>query len=44
MNNEMKELYKEFSGKGFDIYQVSLDSDKASWILAVQARNCRGRT
>lgn len=21
MNNEMKELYKEFSGKGFDIYQ-----------------------
>ena len=38
MNNEMKELYKEFSGKGFDIYQVSLDSDKASWILAVQAQ------
>ena len=37
-NNEMKELYKEFSGKGFDIYQVSLDSDKASWILAVQAQ------
>ena len=38
MNNEMTELYKEFSGKGFDIYQVSLDSDKASWILAVQAQ------
>ena len=38
MNNEMKELYKEFSGKGFDIYQVSLDSDKASGILAVQAQ------
>ena len=38
MNNEMKELYKEFSGKGFDIYQVSLDSYKASWILAVQAQ------
>ena len=38
MNNEMKELYKDFSGKGFDIYQVSLDSDKASWILAVQAQ------
>ncbi len=38
MNTEMKELYKELSDKGLEIYQVALDSDKASWILAVQAQ------
>ena len=29
-------LYEEFHGKGFEIYAVSLDSDKATWASAVR--------
>ncbi len=29
-------LYEDFHGKGFEIYAVSLDSDKASWASAVR--------
>lgn len=29
-------LYEEFHGKGFEIYAVSLDSDKAAWARAVR--------
>lgn len=35
-NAEMKKLYEEANGKGFEIYQVSLDTKKAEWVLAVQ--------
>ncbi len=32
----LKELYKQFSPKGFDIISVSLDSDKKKWMNAIQ--------
>lgn len=31
-------LYKEFSGKGFEIYQVALDADKSNWARVVKAQ------
>jgi len=36
LNAEMKELYAKYSGKGFDIYQVCVDTRKAPWVDAVQ--------
>lgn len=36
INAELKDTYAEFSSKGFEIYQVSLDTDKALWVSAVQ--------
>ncbi|MBR2060404.1 MAG: TlpA family protein disulfide reductase, partial [Tidjanibacter sp.] len=35
-NAEMKELYTEFAEQGLEIFQVSVDSQKASWVNAVQ--------
>lgn len=32
-------LYKEFHGKGFEIYAVSLDTDKAGWASVVKNQN-----
>ena len=32
----LKPLYEEFHKKGFEIYAVSLDSDKATWATAVR--------
>ncbi len=32
-------LYEEFHKKGFEIYAVSLDSDKAAWAAAVRNQN-----
>jgi alkyl hydroperoxide reductase subunit AhpC len=29
-------MYGEFKDRGFDIFSVSLDKDKASWIKAIQ--------
>ncbi|MDR1681070.1 MAG: TlpA family protein disulfide reductase [Prevotellaceae bacterium] len=34
-NNELRELYEQYSPKGFTIYQVALDTDKALWAKAV---------
>lgn len=36
MNAEYKELYEEFSGRGLEIYQVSIDDSRPEWIAAVQ--------
>lgn len=33
---ELRELYKTYTGKGLEIYQISLGDDKAMWINAVQ--------
>lgn len=38
MNNEMKAVYKDYKNKGFEIYQVALDDDKANWVMAVQTQ------
>lgn len=36
MNAELKELYGKYGGQGFEVYQVSLDSDRPLWVLTVQ--------
>ena len=35
-NAEMKEMWTELGGRGLAIYQVSLDTDRAAWVNAVQ--------
>lgn len=35
-NAEMKEMFSELAGRGLAIYQVSLDTDRAVWVNAVQ--------
>ena len=32
-------LYKDFAGKGFEIYQVALDADKGLWAQVVKEQN-----
>ena len=45
----MKPVYEDFKGRGFEIYAVSLDTDKAKWAAAVRNQNlewvnvCDGR-
>jgi peroxiredoxin len=36
LNADMKSLYEHYEGRGFRIYQVALDADKALWIKTVQ--------
>jgi hypothetical protein len=35
-NRELLEIYAQFKGKGFEIFQVSLDVDKDSWLTALK--------
>ena len=35
----LKKIYDDYHGKGFEIYQVSLDVDKASWARVVKEQN-----
>lgn len=35
-SKELKELYKTYHGKGFNIVSVSLDTDKQKWLHAIQ--------
>ena len=35
----LKSLYEDYHDKGFDIYQVSLDVDKAAWARVVKTQN-----
>jgi peroxiredoxin len=35
-NAELAELYADYKDRGFEIYQVSLDSNRATWVTAVQ--------
>lgn len=35
-NAELKELYQKYHNKGFEIYQVSVDTTKPAWIEVVQ--------
>jgi peroxiredoxin len=35
VNQALVELYQRFKGKGFEIYQVSVDDDKEAWIKAI---------
>lgn len=36
LNAELKEIYEKYSDKGFDVYQVCVDTPKAVWINSVQ--------
>jgi peroxiredoxin len=35
-NLELKKIYEKYHSKGFEIYQVSLDNKKESWLNAIQ--------
>lgn len=35
-NAELKELYEKYHDKGFEIYQVSVDTSKPAWVEVVQ--------
>ena len=35
LNNVLRENYQEFNKKGFEIYQVSIDTDKNAWTKAI---------
>lgn len=35
-NAEVRKVWDDAKGKGFEVYQVSLDTNKAQWILTVQ--------
>lgn len=39
LNQELKELYKRMKGRDFEIYQVSLDTDKTAWVSSVVEQN-----
>ena len=36
LNAELKTIYEKYESKGFKVYQVSFDTEKATWIQAVQ--------
>jgi len=35
-NIELKKIYQQYHSKGFEIYQVSMDNDKDSWLRAIE--------
>ena len=39
LNAELKKIYEDYSDKGFEIYQVSVDTSKPRWISAVQEQS-----
>ncbi len=38
-NNELRRLYDRYAAKGFDIYQIALDTDKPAWAKQVKTQN-----
>lgn len=36
LNADLKEIYSQYRDKGFEIYQVAIDTSKALWITSVQ--------
>jgi peroxiredoxin len=38
-NNDLRRLYDKYAAKGFDIYQVALDTDKPAWAKLVREQN-----
>ena len=39
LNADLKTLYNEYHDKGFEIYHVSVDTDKEAWIAATTQQN-----
>ena len=38
-NNDLMDIYNKYKAKGFEIYQVSVDTDKTAWATAVKEQN-----
>jgi peroxiredoxin len=38
-NNDLRRWYDQYAAKGFDIYQVALDTDKPAWAKLVREQN-----
>jgi peroxiredoxin len=38
INAELKDIYKKYHDKGFEVYHVSADTNRALWIEAVRAQ------
>lgn len=38
-NRELLEIYNQYKGKGFEIYQVALDQNRDEWINAIETAN-----
>ena len=38
-NNDLMDIYNQYKAKGFEIYQVSVDTDKTAWATAVKEQN-----
>ena len=38
-NRELLEIYNQYKGKGFEIYQVALDANRDEWISAIESAN-----
>ncbi len=38
-NRELLGIYEQFKGKGFEVYQVSLDTEWEPWVAAIQSAN-----
>lgn len=36
LNNVLRQNYQEFKSKGFEIYQISIDTDKEAWMQAIK--------
>ena len=39
LNQDLLQLYQKYSGRGVEIYQVSVDTDKTLWARAVADQN-----
>lgn len=39
LNADLKVLYNEYNERGFEIYHVSVDDDKESWVTAINKQN-----
>jgi len=39
MNAELKEIYGRYHSSGFEIYQVSLDTDKTAWATSIKGQS-----
>jgi hypothetical protein len=38
-NNELLPIYEKYKSDGFEIYQVSLDEDRESWLRTINTQN-----
>lgn len=41
MNEVLAENYAQFKSKGFEIYQVSIDTDRQAWLDAIEEDNLK---